>query len=204
MRYFLLIFGLAVLGVMVVAGKRGDTSRKPPIFLFPDMDRQPRLRPQKVHAFFEDQRSSRLPVSGTVARGEHYEATPQNNGRIPGTTNFVETIPVPITETMLQRGRERYAINCAPCHGPLGDGKGITSKFGMVAIANFHDARLVSMPDGEIFNTITYGKNQMGAYGGQVEIADRWAIVAYVRALQRARLGSVDDVPPPQRSQFGP
>ena len=203
MRYFLLLFGLAILAVMVVAGKRGDTFRKPPIYIFPDMDRQPRLRPQKDYSFFADQRSSRLPVSGTIARGQRYESSPENTGRIPGTTNFVETIPVEVTEPLLQRGRERYQINCTPCHGPLGDGQGIARQFGMAVVTSLLDGRIVSMPDGEIFSTITYGKNLMLAYGGQIDIADRWAIIAYVRALQRARLGSVEDVPPAQRNQFG-
>ena len=79
-------------------------------------------------------------------------------------------------------------------------GKGITSKYGMIAMANFHDARLVKMPDGEIFNTITYGKNLMGAYGPNVTLTDRWAIIAYVRALERSRLASLDDVPEGLRS----
>ena len=129
-----------------------------------------------------------------------FEDNPVNTGRIPGTTNFVETIPLPLTEQLLVRGQQRYAINCSPCHGATGDGKGITGKYGMIAMANFHDARLVKMPDGEIFNTITYGKNLMFAYGPNVTVADRWAIIAYIRALQRSRLGSLDDVPEGLRS----
>src|SRR5881392_3917348 len=90
----------------------------------------------------------------------------------------------------------------SPCHGATGDGKGITSKYNMRAMANFHDLRLVKMPDGEIFNTITYGKNLMGGYGPNVTITDRWAIVAYVRALERSRLASIDDVPEALRSSL--
>jgi len=104
-----------------------------------------------------------------------------------------------VTEALLKRGQERYGIYCAPCHAAAGDGKGITSKYGMVAMANFHDKRLVLMPDGEIFNTITYGKTLMGAYGAQIPINDRWAIVAYIRALQRSRLATTDDVPASER-----
>src|SRR5208282_2166289 len=103
---------------------------------------------------------------------------------------------------LLDRGEQRYQINCLPCHGPAGDGKGIISKYGLVAMANFHDKRLVDMPDGEIFNTITYGKNLMGAYGPNVALEDRWAIIAYVRALQRSQLATADDVPDPYRSPF--
>ena len=210
MRYFLIGFLLLCLVVVSIAGLRGGVSHRPPIELFPDMDRQPKLRPQTHNSLFADQFSSRLPVEGTVARSKPtivenkeiypFEDNPLNTGRVPGTTNFVETLPLPMTEQLLARGQQRYAINCAPCHGATGDGKGITSKYQMLAMANFHDARLVKMPDGEIFNTITYGKNLMGAYGPNVTITDRWAIVAYVRALERSRLALLEDVPEPLRA----
>ena len=117
-----------------------------------------------------------------------------------GTTNFVATIPVAINETLLERGRQRFDINCSPCHGAAGDGKGITTKYGMVAVANFHDPRLVKMSAGEIFDTITNGKNLMGAYGANIDIQDRWAIVAYMRALQRSRLAVLDEIPENERA----
>jgi len=212
MRYFLLGFLLCCVALVSIAGFRGDKSRRPPIELFPDMDRQPKLRPQAHNNFFSDQFSSRLPVEGTVARtlplvveGREiypFQDDPLNTGRVPGTTNFVETLPLPVTEQLLARGQQRYTINCAPCHGASGDGKGITSKYNMIATANFHDLRLVKMPDGEIFNTITYGKTLMGAYGPNVTVTDRWAIVAYVRALERSKLALVDDVPEALKSRF--
>jgi len=212
MRYFLIGFLLLCLVVVCIAGFRGGTSRRPPIELFPDMDRQPKLRPQTHNSLFADQLSSRLPVEGTVPRSKPtmvedkeiypFEDNPLNTGRVPGTTNFVEIIPLPLSEQLLARGQQRYTINCAPCHGASGDGKGITSKYNMLAMANFHDVRLVKMPDGEIFNTITYGKNLMFGYGPKVTITDRWAIVAYVRALERSRLASLDDVPEAQRSSL--
>lgn len=203
MRYFLLVFGVIVIATMVVAGKRGDMSRRPPIEVFPDMDRQPKLRPQTANSFFKDGLSSQPFVAGTVARGTAWQNTPENTGRVPGTTNFVATIPVPVTEQLLARGQQRYQINCLPCHGATGDGKGITSKFGMTVIANLHDASGRKVPqqsDGEIFNTISYGKLLMQGYAANVTIADRWAIVAYVRALQRSQLGSLDDVPAEERA----
>lgn len=119
-----------------------------------------------------------------------------------GSTNWIEISPVEITEALMERGHQRYDIHCTPCHGAAGDGKGITSKYGMVAVANFHDARLVSMTDGEIFSTITNGKNLMGPYGANIKIEDRWAIIAYLRALQRSRLSTMDDVPEPQKAAF--
>lgn len=200
MRYLVLGFILLCAVVVSVAGFRGGTSRRPPIEVFPDMDRQPKLRPQTLNSFFADGSSSRPPVPGTVARGARYEDMPANTGRIPGTTNFVETIPVPITAQLLARGQQRYQINCSPCHGALGDGNGITKKYGMVAVKNLHEPPIVRQPDGEIFNTITYGKNLMGAYGPNVPIEDRWGIIAYLRALQRSRLGTIEDVPEPLRA----
>ena len=198
MRYFLAGFVLLVALVIGVLGFRGDLKRKPPLEIFPDMKRQAKLRPQTVAAFFQDGMSSRQFVPGTIARGTPYADTTVNTGRIPGapgTTNFVETIPVPITEQLMARGKQRFEINCLPCHGPLADGKGVTSKLGMGVVANLHDKRIVLLPDGELFNTITHGKNLMGAYGPNVTIDDRWAVVAYVRALQRARLGTLDEMP---------
>jgi mono/diheme cytochrome c family protein len=96
---------------------------------------------------------------------------------------------------LLERGRDRFTIYCAPCHGALGDGNGVMRAYGMGATASYHDERLRKMAEGEIFNTITSGKGQMNPYGDKLAPADRWAVVAYVRALQRARTGVVGDVP---------
>lgn len=202
MRYFLFSLFLVVLVVVSIAGCRGDLSRRPPIELFPDMDRQPRVRPQTESRFFADGLGSRTAVPGTVARGAPYQDNPAHTGRTRNTTNFVDVIPLPVTERMLSRGQERYAIHCAICHGAAGDGRGITARYQMVGIASFHDRRLVMMQDGEFFDTITRGKGLMGAYGSQIDIPDRWAIIAYMRALQRARLATTDDLPEPMRSSF--
>src|SRR5580692_7840903 len=201
MRYFLLIFLLCVVTVVGIAGRRGSLSRRPPIELFPDMNRQPRLRPQTPDEFFADGRSSRMPVAGTIAQEDtHYEDLPVNTGRVTGTTNFVETIPVEVTAKLLARGQQRFNINCSPCHGMQADGNGVVKKLGLATVANLHDKRIVELADGEIFNTITYGKNTMGPYGANVTIEDRWAIIAYLRALQLSQLGSVDDVPESARA----
>jgi mono/diheme cytochrome c family protein len=203
MRYLLLVFGVTVIAVMVVAGKRGDMTRRPPIELFPDMDRQPKLRPQEANSFFKDGLSSQQPLAGTVARGSPWQDSPENTGRIPGTTNFVATIPVAVTQQLLARGQQRFNINCSPCHGTQGDGKGITTKFGMVVIADLHDGqtrKVPQQPDGELFNTISNGKGLMQGYAANVTISDRWAIIAYVRALQRSHLGLMDDVPAAERA----
>lgn len=202
MRYFLAGFILIVVAVVGVAGFRGSMSRRPPIEVFPDMDRQPKLRPQTDSTFFADGKSSRLPVTGTVARGTPYQDTPVNTGFVTGTTNFVATLPVEVTAALLVRGQERYNITCAPCHGVAGDGKGITTKYGMNIIANLHDKRIIDMADGELFNIISNGKNNMGPYASAVTIPDRWAIISYVRALHRSRLGTMDEVPESLRASL--
>ena len=217
MRYFLLIFFLTGVLVVGVAGFRGGLSRKPPIEVFPDMDRQPKLRPQDRNSFFPDGRSSRLPVAGSVARTAPFQdllganagdpvypfqEAPVNSGFITGTTNFVETGPFQISERFMDRGRDRYQIYCQPCHGPLGDGNGVVKKLGMAAVISLHDQRIVQMADGQVFYGITHGSPSqlMGPYAAQIPVEDRWAVVAYVRALQRSRLGSLEDVPEQQRS----
>ena len=216
MRQLLYIILILLTGAAVgvgIAGRQGRLSRRPPIEVFPDMDRQLKLRPAQPNDFFTNGLSSQLPPPGTVARSEpvptvngpvyDFEDAPVNTGRATGTTNFVETNPLPVTGPLLRRGRERFDIYCTPCHGALGDGNGITKKIGvMPAVANLQDKRIVEMADGEIFNTITHGKGLMGANGPLVPVADRWAIIAYLRALQLSQLGSVDDLPPDQRAEY--
>jgi mono/diheme cytochrome c family protein len=212
MRYFLLIFVVCVVAVMGIAGKRGTLSRKTPIYIFPDMKRQLKLRPQTPNDFFANGVSSQLPPDGTVARsktmmvGEQavypYEDSPVFTGRVTGTTNFVETNPYPVTTQLLKRGQERFNIYCSPCHGREADGNGIAKKFGIATVANLQDPRIVKYTDGEIFYVITNGRNTMGAYGPNVPAEDRWAIIAYLRALQLSHLGTIDDVPQDERGNL--
>ena len=130
-----------------------------------------------------------------------YQDDPLNTGCVTGTTNFVATNPLRVDTTVLQRGREQFDIYCAPCHGRLGDGNGITKKIGvMPAVANLHDQRIVVMADGEIFYTVTHGKGLMGAYGPLMTAPDRWAAIAYLRALQLSWLGSPDELSAEQRA----
>jgi hypothetical protein len=213
MRYFLLFFVVCVAAVIGIAGKRGTLSRKTPLYIFPDMKRQLKLRPQQPNDFFENGVSSQLPPVGTVAHGKPtmvagqsvfpYEDSPVFTGKVAGTTNFVETNPFPMTDVLLKRGQERFNIYCSPCHGRGADGNGITKKLGlMTTVANLHDPRIVKFTDGEIFYVITNGRNTMGAYGPNVPAEDRWAIVAYLRALQFSHLGSVDDLPQEERGNL--
>jgi len=206
MRYFIAIFALCAAAAIGILGFRGSHFRKPPLFIFPDMEWQLKLRPQKPNGFFANGLSSQLPVPGTIARSAPiqtasgpvypYEDAPVNTGRIVGTTNFVELNPLPITSALLKRGQQRFTINCSPCHGQIADGNGITKKLGvMPTVANLHDKRIVELPDGEVFFVITNGRNTMEPYGANITVEDRWAIIAYFRALQLSQLGSIDDVP---------
>jgi mono/diheme cytochrome c family protein len=213
MRYFFAIFIVVVLAVVGILGFRGTKFRKTPLYIFPDMEFQLKLRPQKEDAFLKSGLSSQLPVPGTVARSTPlqttkgavfpFEDSPVNTGHVTGTTNYVETNPLPITAELLARGQQRFTINCSPCHGAQADGNGITKKIGaMAVVANLHDKRIVSMADGEIFYVISNGRNLMGAYGPTVTVQDRWAIVAYLRALQFSHLATIDDVPQDLRASL--
>jgi mono/diheme cytochrome c family protein len=206
MRYFLAIFALCVLATVGVLGFRDTHFRKPPLYIFPDMERQPKLRPQTANAFFDDGMSSRLPVAGTVARSQPirvgeklvypWQDTPLTTGFVTGTTNFIELNPLPVTEELLHRGQQVFDITCAACHSKVGDGNGTPKRIGaMAVVGNLHDKRIVELTDGELFNTISYGKNLMQGYAGTLPVQDRWAAIAYLRALQLSRLGTLDEVP---------
>jgi mono/diheme cytochrome c family protein len=209
--YFILVFAAGAAAVFTIFGIPGHLSRTPPLEVFPDMDRQAKLRPEKPFGFFTNGLTSQLPPAGTIARSAPiqtaagavypFEDSPVNTGKISGATNFVEINPLAVNAVLLERGREQFNIYCTPCHGGLGDGNGITKKIGvMPAVANLHDRRIVEMADGEIFNTITHGKGLMGAYGPLVTAQDRWAIIAYTRALQLSWLGSPDELSAEQRA----
>jgi mono/diheme cytochrome c family protein len=210
-KYFLIPFLVVIAVGILIAGKRGDMSRRSPIEVFPDMDRQLKLRPMQENGFFANGVSSQPHLAGTIPRSTPirnaagkevwpFEDDPVNTGRVPGTTNFVELNPLKVDARLLARGQQRFTINCSPCHGQLADGNGITKKYGMAVVANLHDKRIVEMGDGEIFHVISNGRNLMQSYAAQVDVSDRWAIIAYVRALQLARLGTVDDVPEAERA----
>ena len=177
---------------------RGCTSSKPPIHVNPSMDDQPKVLPQAESAFFYDGSGMRKPVEGTVARGELREDDAFFKGLGPD-GKPVATIPVAVDDKLLARGAARYAIYCQPCHGAQADGNGgITKKLGMTTVANLMDPRIVKLADGELFQTITAGKATMQGYAGQIPVEDRWAIIAYVRALHLSRLAYEADLPAPE------
>src|SRR6266403_1901622 len=116
--------------------------------------------------------------------------------------NWGTGIPVPVTPQLLQRGHERFNVTCAMCHGATATGNGITKSYGLATVVTLQDDRIRKMADGEIFNTITNGKNTMMAYGPNIMVHDRWAIIAYLRALQRSQGAAIADVPPEHRADL--
>jgi cytochrome c5 len=163
----------------------GPTSRRPPIEVFPDMDRQPKVKAQTAAA--------RRPVPGTIAQGQMKEDDTHSTGISDGM--YTGRNPLPLNRATLTRGQERYNIYCAPCHDQTGQGHGIVSIRSSWLPSNLHDPRQKNMTDGELFAVITNGRRSMPAYRFQVPVDDRWAIVAYVRALQRSTSATVADVP---------
>ena len=180
---------------LVFASCRGQISEKPPVHPNMNMDQQPRMEAQEVNKFFEDSRSMRQPVEGTIARGllksdvAFYEGTDASG-------NWVSDIPVPVTKELLYRGQERYDVYCSVCHGGTGAGDGIimTGNYGYVPAPTYHQDRLREAPDGEIYSAIYNGVRTMPSYATQIKVEDRWAIVAYIRALQASQNVSEDEI----------
>lgn len=200
--YYVLLF-VCVLTVSVM-GLRGSRSVRPPLEVFPDMDRQAKYKPQAASAFFADGRADRPLPPGVVARGELRDDSEVFRGKA-ADGQWLNRFPsaIKVDAQLMERGRNRFTIYCQPCHGAVGDGNGITKQYGMGVTPSYHDDRLRKLTDGEIFNTITNGKNTMLPYGDKLVPEDRWAVVAYVRALQRAQLGTTQDVPPAHKSELG-
>ncbi len=174
----------AALALIVMAGCE-SSSRRPPREVFPDMKRQAKYKPQQEDTFFADARATRAPVPGTVSR-ELYEPAPR---------------PA-MSAALVTRGQERFDIYCSACHDRTGSGRGIVATRGGWLANNLTEDRIRQFSDEQIFDTITNGKRTMPAYRFQVNQRDRWAIVAYVRALQRAAAGTIADVPPELRSEL--
>ena len=201
MKYFYACFALAIIATISIFGFRGEKSAKPPFIIFPDMDNQSKFKPQGTSPFFADGRTDRLPVPGTVARGFLQEDDHTHFGK--AGEEWVRGFPMAIDRSVLQHGQQMYEIYCAVCHGGTGDGNGVTKSRGMLVTPSFHIDRLRDMPEGEIYNTLTNGKGLMGYYRDKLSVSDRWAVIAYMRVLQRSQNGSIEDVPPSARRELG-
>lgn len=189
--------GLLV-GMLLLGGCRGTESDRPPIHLNPNMDMQNKFDPQEANPLFADNAAMRTPPSGTVARGLLRADTRYHDGRTEDGT-YVDQMPVPVTRALLERGQERYNIYCSMCHGKAGDGQGIimTGNYGYTPAPSYHDpaVRERITADGYVFDVISNGVRTMPGYAQQIPVADRWAIVAYVRALQRSQNATESDLP---------
>jgi mono/diheme cytochrome c family protein len=210
-RYFFLALALVVVTIVSIAGFRGNHFQKPPFEVFPDMNYQDKVKDQQPSAFFADGNSARPPIPGTVAEEmpaqDDYWATGKWDDAhwgdgIPVHDAVDGGRPLQVDAANMARGRERYSISCEVCHGASGDGKGITSKYGLNGAASYHVDRLRKETDGEIFDTITNGKGQMFGYGYNVTIDDRWRIVMYIRALQRGQNATLADATPAEQAEL--
>ena len=186
--------GLAV--VMLWTSCAGSTSRVPQVQIFNDMRQQDKYKPQEESKLpqFADRRTDRRPVPGTMPRGAYHSETDVfYTGVVNG--NYVTKNPLGITAETLQLGHMRFNTYCSPCHGRLADGKGIVGKRSNWIASSMIDDRVLAFADGDFFDVITHGRRTMPSYRYQITEHDRWAIIAYVRVLQRASHASIDDVP---------
>jgi hypothetical protein len=158
------------------------------------MRNQPRYETFEQSTFFEDNLSARPKVADTVARGQLRLDEHLYTGQVNG--DFAQTFPFTITLQVLQRGQERYNIFCAPCHGRVGDGQGIIVDYGLREPPSFHTPELLEEPPGYYFDLITWGTRVMPSYASRIRPEDRWAIVAYIRALQLSQNADLSQVPP--------
>ncbi|MCS6804462.1 MAG: cytochrome c [Acidobacteriota bacterium] len=165
-----------------------------------DMHDQPKYKPLAGSTFFEDGRSARPLVEGTVARGHLKTDELLYTGKISG--QFVDQFPMPVNRALLERGRERYTIYCSVCHGQDGEGRGMIVQRGFKQPPSLHEERLRRQPAGYFFGVITNGIGAMYSYASRITPEDRWAIAAYIRALQLSQHATLNDVPPDQRQRL--
>ncbi len=210
----LVLIVLAMIPPALIARARAVNSSRPRIHLIQDMDNQPKFRAQHANLLFADGRAMRPPVAGTVARGELNEDEHYHKGVVNG--KWADTYPPQVTMSLelVKRGRERFNIYCQPCHGLAGFGDGMINRRAMELVnlgtngtewvqpKSLHDPDIREQPVGQIYNSITNGVRNMPAYASQIPVADRWAIVAYAKALQRSQNAQLDDVPASQRRQL--
>jgi mono/diheme cytochrome c family protein len=165
-----------------------------------DMHDAPRFNPLRVSDFYDDRRSARPLIDDTVPRGWLMADDAFATGKVNG--QFVAELPVPLTLDLLKRGENRFNIYCSPCHSRTGNGDGIVVRRGFKQPPSYHDPRLLAQPIGYFFDVISHGFGQMPDYAAQIQPRDRWAIAAYVRALQVSRHATVADVPAADRPQL--
>jgi hypothetical protein len=165
-----------------------------------DMHDAPRYDPLEESTFFPNGSSGRMPVTNTVARGQLNEDRHLFEGVVDGRP--AETFPMPVTAAVMARGQERFNVFCSPCHGRTGEGNGMIVQRGFRQPPSFHEDRLRNAPVGYFFDVMTHGFGAMQDYSAQVPVPDRWAIAAYIRALQASQRVPVDQVPADRRAEL--
>ncbi len=166
-----------------------------------DMQNQPKFVPLQRTWFYPDGRAARPIPEGTIAVDEVGENPALTTGSVNGA--FVTVIPVPVSQALLNRGQERFDIYCAPCHSRSGDGDGMIARRGFKHPANLNGDRVKNAPPGYLYSVIVNGYGAMADYSYQIRsVRDRWAIVAYIRALELSRSTTLNDVPPAERSKL--
>lgn len=198
----LLLVALTLVPMGLVYKSCHSTKHHPRIQVVYDMDQQFYYKPQQENPFFADGMGMRHHPEGTVARGRLQADDALYRGTTGVDTVFVTEFPVEVTRELVMRGRDRFDIHCAPCHGPAGNGDGLVHRRAQALAegtwtppSDLTTAAIAERPVGHIYNTITHGIRNMPAYGPQIGPLDRWAIVAWVRALQLTRNATIDDVP---------
>ncbi len=188
----------------LVGKARATKSPRPPVHFVPDMDDQPRFDAQERNPLFADTRAVRAPVAGTVAVGELQLDAAFHTGKVGD--EWLAGYPLEVDGALMERGQKRYDVYCAPCHGIDGGGNGIVNVRATRLVegtwtppTDLRSELVRGREEGHLFHSVTHGIRNMPAYGPQIPERDRWAIVAYLRALQRVRAATVDDVPQPQR-----
>jgi hypothetical protein len=166
------------------------------------MQDQPKFIPLRPTTFFGDGRSQRPVIAGTVARGHLDDDALFYTGKGPD-GKFSDDFPFPVTKDVLLRGQQRFNIYCTPCHDRNGNGQGMVVRRGFRHPPSYHIDRLRQVPNGYIFDVMTNGFGAMPTYASQIQPADRWAIVSYIRALQASQMGTITDVPQEARAQLG-
>ncbi len=196
-KIYIVRSALATLALCLMLGCEGTTDIER---LRQEMYNQSRFEPLEKNAFFADRRASRPWIKGTVARGQLRTDAHLYTGMVNGKP--AETFPFPITREVLQRGRERHDIYCTPCHGQQGDGRGMVVRRGMKQPPSYHTERLQNETPGYFFDVMTNGFGAMYRYASRIKARDRWAIAAYIRALQLSQNATIDDVPADVRERL--
>lgn len=189
------LFLAAIALPLVLSSCRGQLSDKEPVHPNMNMDQQERFEAQEKNEFFDDNRAMRKPVDGTIARGNLKDDKTLYEG-INEDSSFVDEIPLDVTKSFIYRGKDQYEVFCTPCHGITGDGDGIvvSNNYGYVPAPSFHIERLQEESDGYFYSAIANGIRNMPSYASQISVEDRWAIVAYIRALQNSQNVPEDEV----------